>query len=165
MEIVYAKPPNYERIAEAFDIENSPGVIFTYGNKLYVPAGERLKIDKPLMKHEETHARQQKAMGIDAWWDNFLNDRNFRLSQELEAYREQYRAMADIPLEQRIGYLDHICKDLSGAMYGNILSYDEAKAVITEGIVLKPTIKARKRGTDLQKLRKRQRQNRKKGRK
>lgn len=164
MEIVYAKPPNWERLAEAFDLRDNSGVIFTYGNKLYVPGGQRIQIDKPLMRHEEVHARQQKAIGIDAWWDNFLNDRNFRLSQELEAYREQYRAMAGLPLEHRLGYLDHIASDLSGAMYGNLMTKDEAKAVITEGIILKHTPTGKPR-PDARRLKKQQRQNRKKGRK
>lgn len=164
MKIIYDYPPNYEQIKDAFSIEHNPGVIFTYGDALYVPGGERIPIDKPLMKHEETHARQQKKIGIDEWWDQFLGDRNFRLSQELEAYREQYRAMAGIPLEKRIGYLDHICKSLSGAMYGNMLTYDEAKAVITEGIVLK-NVKPRRHGSTLRKMRKAQRQNKKRGRK
>lgn len=164
MEIVYAKPPNYDMVAKAFNIEDMGGVIFTYGNKLYVPGGEKIHIDKPLMRHEETHARQQKKMGIDLWWEQFLGDRNFRLSQELEAYREQYRAMAGLPLEARIGYLDHIAGDLSGKMYGNLMTKEEAKAVITEGIILKHT-KPSSPKADPRRAKKRQRQNRKKGRK
>lgn len=164
MEIVYAKPPNYEKVAEAFNIRDNSGIVFTYGNKLYVPGGEKISIDKPLMKHEEVHARQQRDIGIEEWWERFLVDPGFRLSQELEAYREQYRAMAGLPLEHRIGYLDHIAADLSGVMYGNLLTKEEAKAVITKDIILKFS-KPSTKSIDPRKLKKRQRQNRKKGRK
>lgn len=164
MEIVYSNPPNYDEVAAAFDIKDNRGVVFTYGNKLYVPGGRRVQIDMPLMKHEEVHAHQQKKMGIEEWWERFLEDPAFRLSQELEAYREQYRNMASLPLEHRIGYLDHIAADLAGAMYGNLLTKDEAKAVITEGIILKHT-KPGSPKPDARRLKKRQRQNRKKGRK
>lgn len=164
MKIVYTYPPNYEDIAQAFNITNNKGVIFTYGDTLYVPGGQRISIDKPLMKHEETHARQQKAMGVETWWGRFLADPEFRLSQELEAYREQYKAMGSIPFHERGGYLQHIANDLGGEIYGNIMTPEEALMVITEGItvggtnMIRSSLKARK-------AKKKQRQNRKRGRK
>lgn len=164
MNIIYDYPPNYKAIAAAFNIKDHQNVIFTYGNDLYVPAGERIIIDKPLTKHEETHSRQQKAIGIETWWERFLEDPGFRFQQELEAYRNQYRAMAGLSLADRLGYLDHICKDLSGEIYGNIVTFEEAKAAITEGIVLKHT-RPTAHNLDARKLKKRQRQNRRKGRK
>lgn len=164
MEIVYDYPPNYEAIAEAFNIQDNEAVIFTYGNKLYIPAGERVRIDKPLMRHEETHARQQKRIGVEEWWDQFLADPAFRLQQELEAYREQYRNMAGMPLKERMAYLTHISRDLSGTMYGNLLTEEEAVKVITEGIILKHT-RPTSSSLTARKLKKRMRLNRKKGRK
>jgi hypothetical protein len=163
MEIVYGLPPNYEEVAKTFNIRSNQGVIFTYGNKIYVPGGERISIDKPLMKHEETHARQQKVMGVEEWWDAFLADPAFRLSQELEAYRNQYRAMAGLPLEDKINYLDHISADLAGEIYGNMLTKEEAKAVIVEGIILKRP-KMPGNSSDARKLKKRKRLNKKLGR-
>ena len=162
MEIIYEKPPIYDKVAAAFNIKDNRGVVFTYGNKLFVPGGERIVLDKPLIKHEEVHARQQKEIGIDEWWEQFLVDPAFRLSQELEAYREQYRAMAALPFETRAGYLNHIAGDLSGDMYGSMLTMDEAIAVITEGIVLKrPKVGGANNARKANKLK---RQNRKRGR-
>lgn len=163
MNIIYDYPPNYKKIADTFNIKDNEGVIFTYGNDLYVPDGERILIDKPLIKHEKVHARQQKKIGIGLWWERFLEDADFRFTQELEAYREQYRAMAGLTLQQRLGYLDHIASDLSGEMYGNLMTKDEAVAAITEGIILKGTKVAKHK--NIRKLKKRERQNRKKGRK
>lgn len=163
MNIIYDYPPNYKAIAEAFNIKGNEGIIFTYGNSLYVPGGERISLDKPLIKHEEVHSRQQKKMGVGAWWERFIEDPNFRFTQELEAYREQYRAMAGLTLQQRLGYLDHISSDLSGEIYGNLMTKNEATAAITDGIILKGT-KTNKH-KNIRKLKKQQRLNRKKGRK
>lgn len=161
MEIIYGEhPPNYKAIAKAFGIKNSGGIVFTYGDKLFVPSGQNP--DKHLMRHEETHARQQAVVGVEEWWKRYLVDPNFRFMEELEAYRNQYRSMASLSLEQRIGYLDHIATDLCGPMYGNLLTKEEAKAAITKDIILKHIGSTRK---DPRKLKKQQRQNRKKGRK
>lgn len=156
-------PPNYKAIAEVFNIENYDGIVFTYGDDLYVPGGKSVPLDRHLMIHEETHQHQQNSMGVENWWDKYLVDVSFRFGQELEAYRNQYKSMNTLPLNVRLDYLDHLARDLSGPMYGNIMTKDEAKAYITEGIILKhPKTKA---GQKIRKLKKRARQNRKKGRK
>lgn len=160
MQIIYGEyPPNYKAIAKTFGIKNSGGIVFTYGNKLFVPSGQ--KPDTQLMRHEETHERQQTAMGIEEWWDRYLVDPGFRFMQELEAYRNQYRSMASLPLHHRVGYLNHVATDLAGPMYGNLLTLEEAKTEITRDIILKHTGSG---GKDIRKLKKLKRQNRKKGR-
>jgi hypothetical protein len=162
MKIVYGYPPNYGDIASAFNIESNEGVIFTYGDELYIPGGKKIVLDKPLLKHEEVHARQQNAMGIEDWWGRFLHEPDFRLSQELEAYREQYKHMAGLAPEKRAGYLNHIATDLSGDIYGNMITYDQAVAIITEGITLNGSSSNKNKVN--RKSKKLQRQNRKKGR-
>lgn len=128
MKILNQYPPNIDKIRERF-----PGlplnVVFTYGDIIYNPTNGF--INTPLLVHEETHTKQQ---GNDpkTWWDKYLTDDIFRFNQELEAYRNQYKKMKrnikDInKLSQQ---LDFIVKDFSGPMYGNIVSYDEAKELI-----------------------------------
>lgn len=153
-------PPNYKDILKAFDIKDHDGIVFTYGHKLYVPGSQ--KIDHQLMRHEETHEQQQIKMGVEAWWERYLNDVGFRFMQELEAYRNQYKSMASLPLDRRLGYLGHIATDLAGPIYGNMLSRDEAVTEITRGIILKHVGSAHK--NNIRKLKKLKRQNRKKGR-
>lgn len=161
MQIIYGEyPPNYKAITDVFDIKDHPGIVFTYGEKLYIPSGE--KPDKHLLRHEETHERQHAEIGADSWWERYLVDPGFRFEQELEAYRNQYRSMATLTLEQRIGYLNHIASDLAGPMYGNILTFEEAKAEITKDIILKHIGTGDKSSRRAKKI---QRQNRKKGRK
>lgn len=161
MQIVYGEyPPNYKAIAKKFKIKGRDTIVFTYGDKLYIPSGRTP--DKYLMRHEETHERQQLAMGVEEWWKQYLDDPDFRFAQELEAYRAQYRSMATLALDQRVGYLNHIATDLAGEMYGNLMTVKEAEAAITDGIVLKHVGSSNKNNRV---AKKRQRQNRKKGRK
>lgn len=133
MKIVYEKPPNYEAIAKAFDIRNNKTVVFTYGDTLYVPTGRTVNVDKALIRHEETHVRQQNGMP-EYWWKRYLTDPQFRFDQELEAYREQYRDIVKMPFKVKLGYLNHIAKSLAGEMYGNLVTVEEARNMITKGI-------------------------------
>ena len=165
MEIIYGEhPPNYKAIAKTFKISGRTNIVYTYGNKLYVPGGDRISLDPHLMIHEETHVAQQAEIGVKEWWKKYLADPDFRFIQEVEAYRNQYSSMGVLPLKQRFAYLDHIATDLSGPMYGDMLSKENAVRVITDGIILKPAGDKPRRRDTARKLKKRQRQNRKKGR-
>lgn len=165
MQIVYEYPPNYKAIAKTFNIEGRTNIVFAYGDKLYVPGGKSVNVDKHLLIHEETHQWQQKDIGVEEWWDKYLKDPNFRFIQEVEAYRNQYRSMGVLSLKNRIGYLDHIATDLSGEMYGNLLTKEDAIRVITDGIILTPVkSKPGKKSISVRKLKKRARQNKRKGR-
>lgn len=167
MEIIYGEyPPNYAEIAKVFKIKDNPGIVFTYGYKLYVPAGKIVEVDKHLLAHEKIHALRQTEMGVEEWWKKYLEDSSFRLVQEVEAYRQQYRSMWSLPISQRAGYLNHIVKDLSGTMYGNVVTPEQALQLITDGITLKRRFPAiANTSKAIRKLKKRKRQNRKKGRK
>jgi hypothetical protein len=125
MKIVNAYPPNIDKIREVFTLK--PGIVFTYEGKLYNPDGGPTVSDD-LLAHEETHVVQQKEIGgSDAWWSKYFVDIDFRLEQELEAYRNQYRyALEHYNRPARRRLLKHISKDLSGVMYGNIISEEEA---------------------------------------
>lgn len=161
MNIVTDYPPNFELLSKTFGIPRETNIVFTYGNTLYIPSGA--KPDKPLLRHEETHAKQQSAIGPAVWWDKFIQDKDFRLAQELEAYRIQYAAMFDLPARHRRAYLDHISNDLAGFMYGTLMSPEQAKELITG----KPTWPISFSGSSekARRAKKLARQNKKKGRK
>ncbi len=89
MEINYSKeiPPIYIRCRDLFGASWDKGYVFTYGNTIYSKFGDDLTRD--LKVHEETHVRQQEAMGKDKWWNLYFTNKEFRLKQEVEAYRNQ----------------------------------------------------------------------------
>ena len=131
MEVVKDYPPNYKEICDVFAIKNRGSIVFTYGDKLYNPDGEN--IADHLMVHEETHRKQQSQTTPQEWWRQYLVDEKFRLEQELLAYRLQYRFMKTkgYPRNYRRDVLNKIAKDLSGPMYGHIVSRNEAKNLIS----------------------------------
>lgn len=128
MKIIKEYPPNIEEIKKVFDIEGKP-VVFTYGEVLYNPTGG--EIPQHLLVHEETHTKQQ---GDDpaGWWRKYISDQKFRLDQELEAYKKQYKfyCMQTANRNKRFELLQRIARDLSSKVYGNIISFNDAFKLI-----------------------------------
>lgn len=133
MNIVKEYPPNYAEICAAIPGAKEKGdtVIFTYGDIVYSPS--TLSLPDHLHNHEAVHVNQQKQMGRDEWWTKYLADTEFRLKQELQAYRVQYNTVKRKHVWQHTEeLLRSIAKDLSGDMYGNIITYEEARRMITK---------------------------------
>ena len=129
MNIINGYPPNIETLRKHFDIQ--PTVIFTYGNDLYNPAGK--DIPAHLMVHESVHAEQHRTYpsGASAWWGRYIADKKFRLEQEVEAYRAQYKFLIEhCNRDFRRRVVPQIIRDLSSGIYGNIVTAGEAEALI-----------------------------------
>ena len=123
-------PPNIEKIRERFRLVSN--AVFTYGDTLYNPKGGF--IDDALWAHEETHSRQQKKIGTEKWWGQYLKDPSFVLSQESEAYLNQYQfAKKTIKNREELSsFARRLAKDLSSSLYGNCVSFSEAYHLITK---------------------------------
>lgn len=82
------------------------------------------------MAHEMTHVKQQKSSQIYAiwWWIKYLTIKEFRLSQEIEAYRNQYKSycLSIKDRNLRLNYLMNLAMFLSSPMYGNMIPYNKA---------------------------------------
>jgi hypothetical protein len=121
--------PLLDKVTEKFGTTESQydNVIFTYGDTIYL---KNENMPPNLIAHEITHCFQQMVMGKDIWWDKYLKDTKFMLSQEAEAYRNQYNCekMAD---ETRAEILAvKIANDLSGELYGWAIPFQEALKLI-----------------------------------
>lgn len=123
MKIVISNPPNFEKILKA-GLNPGKRTIFTYGDTIYNPNANY--IDPALMKHEETHSKQQRY-DPEEWWNEYLTNKYFRVISEVEAYRVQYREMEKLMKDELSRFLQIIAEDLSGETYGNILSFQQAK--------------------------------------
>lgn len=125
MKIVQGFPPNYNRIKEVFDLTGK-NPIFCWGDIIYFPNGT--KLDEHLIVHESVHSEQQKeAGGPEMWWAQYLDDPRFRLSQEVTAYRAQYKFVSENSSRQvSRNFLKIIAKDLSSPMYGSLVNLQEA---------------------------------------
>ena len=129
MKIEIGLPPNIKQIEEKFELPMN--AVFTYGDTIYTPNGGF--IDAYLMTHEETHMRQQGDNPF-IWWKSYLINPEFRLTQEVEAYRNHYNHFCRNKKDEgrQKDFLDRIAKDLSSPMYGNIISQEEAKKLICQ---------------------------------
>ena len=114
MKISNQPPPDeiYKKAQEKWGVNFEAGVIFTYGDTIY--------------------AKNQAFYGKEMWWYRYLKDDDFRLAQELEAYRNQVKWFNNNikNRNERFKMINKIARDLSGSMYGNIVSYQEALRII-----------------------------------
>lgn len=132
MEYSKDPPPIYARAKELWGVDFEKGnVVFTYGNMCHTSTGS---IPLWLIPHEEQHTVQQRE-DPQAWWDRYFVDPQFRLEQEMEAYRVQYQWIEkNIPgRQQKFTYLKKFAQDLSGPMYGSIISFGKAMEEIKHG--------------------------------
>lgn len=130
MKIVTTPPPNFDAIKARFDIEGKP-VVFTYGDTIHNLSGN--PVPDHLMAHEQVHEWQQMG-SPEAWWGRYLVDAEFRLSQEIPAFRAQYRFACEHGLtdrNQRFLFARELAWYLAGPMYGNAMSPSAAVQAIT----------------------------------
>lgn len=130
MQIKRELPPNYEEIVKT--LTPSDRAVFTWGDTVFAPQlapGSELPPD--LMVHEEVHEKQQGNDPED-WWRKYLDDPDFRLEQELQAYGVQYAWVnaLDVKRDGKDKFLDMIAGDLSSPMYGLHLTHAEAVSKI-----------------------------------
>lgn len=126
--IIAAHPPNIDAIDAVFHVKATSGVIYAYAPDIYFPPGKQLP--PWLMAHEEVHIRQQNDMGgPEPWWEKYLIDPQFRLDQELEAHRVEYSEYCKQykSIWQRYTALDEMSKRLASAMYGGVITREEAR--------------------------------------
>lgn len=134
MKIEHAFPPNWEDIKAVLNVD-ADHTIFTYGDTIYNPGGFR--VDEALLAHEMVHQSQQNGLGEDGpakWWDRFLKDPKWRLEQEIEAYRVQWREAQKGITDRnaKAAYLRQISGIIAGPTYGNLLTPAEAMRLLTQ---------------------------------
>lgn len=125
MKIIHSRPPNFDIIRKAFPLANRWGIIFAYGDTIYVPSGNELPPE--LIAHEEVHGERQLKMGVDAWWDEYIKSVSFRYEEELLAHRAEYAKICEIGSRQvRRSSLKVIAKKLSDPLYDNMTTQKKA---------------------------------------
>lgn len=127
MRVCSGRPPNYAEINQAFG-PLSPSVVFAYGDTIYAARPDELPAD--LIVHEKVHLRQQREVGgPEIWWRRYIDDPEFRLAQEVEAYRAQL-ASHSVKRERR-QVARRVALDLASSMYGSLVDRHEAWKLLT----------------------------------
>ncbi len=130
MEISNELPPNYKDIIKILpEVEGNKRVVFTFGKFIYNPGGGNIPYH--LIAHELVHEKQQSKglfMTPERWWKKYLKDKRFRFTQEIEAYRTQYKLVKKISnnREEVNRLLARFAMDLSSPIYGSIVTTTEA---------------------------------------
>lgn len=115
-------PPNLQKLIDIFGINYNKGIIVTYGDTIYC----KYQLSPNKIAHESIHIKQQ-GNDPEAWWNKYYIDKQFRLTQELEAYKAELpiiKQVKDRNLRYKI--IDKNARDLSSSMYGNIITYSQA---------------------------------------
>ena len=132
MNILNERPPIWDRAQKVFKFKDEDPILFSWGDILYNPAG--VQVDDHFRTHEETHGRQQKAMGgPEIWWERYLTDVAFRLDQEAEAYAKQWMSFR-IRYRNNSGrqtrYLLKLAEVMASPLYGGNITESDALAMI-----------------------------------
>lgn len=125
--VIREKPAIYDRLKSRFQtIDWEKGLAIVFGDKIYA----KFPLPNDVIAHELMHVKQQKEMGAVVWWDKYLEDDEFRLSQEIEAYQAQAKYIREHTEQSNRDWrrmaLKRIAQDLSSSIYGNMISYDKA---------------------------------------
>lgn len=122
------KPEIYERLVKEFGINWDDGVIITYGDTVYC----KFKLPAQKVVHESVHIRQQSQYGVKKWWDRYIEDKEFRLQEEVEAYSQEAEYLRNTIKDKNYLYkaVRHLAMQLSSSMYGSIISPSEALKLI-----------------------------------
>ena len=122
-------PPVYERAKELWGVDFD-SVVFTYGDTIH----SKSPLSADLLAHELVHVRQQTLIGRDEWWMKYFADPQFRLEQETEAYRAQYKwFMGNLTNREGVArMLVWLASLLSGEMYGKLITRSEAIKLLSK---------------------------------
>ena len=127
----FTNPPNIDEIDAIFHVKGKP-VLYAWGGFIYNP--ERIVIPPELRSHEAVHGQRQGSTEVDIrkWWDRYLQDRDFRLGEELVAHRAELGAIKTLHKDRnvRIRYAHAIAERLSGAIYGGMITKNEALGLL-----------------------------------
>lgn len=133
MIIVYEFPPHWAAVNAKFGIE-ARGLkpIFAWGNKIYNPY--RVGVSRAIMAHEVVHGDRQSA-GIEDWWNRYLDDDEFRLTEEVVAHRAEYEALLHEYGNNRVNrrlFLSQTAQRLRAPLYLYKLPIDEARRLLKD---------------------------------
>jgi signal peptidase I len=130
--VVLAPPPMYDEIDAAFHVKGKKGIIFTWGDTIYVPNGGN--VTPELRAHEGVHYSRQTndTPKIEAWWRHYIADPAFRLAEELPAHRAEYKHFCSQHRDPntRIRFLYAIAERLGGPLYGGLITASAARRSI-----------------------------------
>lgn len=135
MQIVTNKPACFERLLEYFGTSYDmaaaweKGIAITYAGVIH---SKYTEIPPDVLIHEEIHIRQQAGIEPMEYVERFLADKDFRRANELEAFQAQAKYLRENVKDRNdlAKRLHFIWLSISSPLYGNMITYEEAKNLI-----------------------------------
>lgn len=128
MNLSQDKPPVYERCRTQFGVKWEDGIVLTYGDTIH---SQRLNLSGDIIAHEKTHVEQQANVGRDLWWEKYFEDADFRLSQEVEAYKAQLKYAKEHYSRTERRKIEKFCYKILMTKYGFDFTEEQVKALLT----------------------------------
>lgn len=123
------KPPMVEVCEKYFGANWDRGTIFAYKDTIHAKNPSHITPD--IEAHEVVHLKQQREFGdADKWWNAYLTDAKFRVSQEVEAYKAQIQYAFDhYDRNHRRALLKHIYASFA-LLSGGAVTVEQAKELL-----------------------------------
>lgn len=128
MTLVRGYPPNYKLIVAAFPAVKKHTPIFCYGKTIYYT--HTSETDEAKIVHESVHSQRQ-GDNPDGWWNRYIDDEQFRFFEEMIAHRAEFAYFKNRGRNVRRFQLHQIAKNLSGPLYGRMISRSAAQGWLT----------------------------------
>jgi hypothetical protein len=121
-------PPMIKEIDEAFHVIGKP-IIYAWGDTIYNPM--KVPMYPQYFGHEAVHGMRQ-GEDIEGWWRRYIADPEFRLNEEIPAHMVEYAVFRDRHKDrnQRSGYMHKVARKLASPLYGSLITYKDAKALL-----------------------------------
>ena len=130
-EMLLEFPPIYAEIAAVFRLHEYRDIVFSFGPQLYNPYG--ISVQGDIIAHEAVHGARQGDNPQDTldWWQRYMKDPAFRLSEEIYAHRAEYRWLREHgDRHQRRGAGKRVATKLASPLYGKLLSVAMARKIL-----------------------------------
>lgn len=123
----------YKKAQEKWGVDlHKDNMVMVMGDTMH--KGFRGDMEPDLLEHEKVHVKQQAQYdgSWQDWWDQYLEDPEFRIKQEVEAYRRQYEYLQEHMNDRnkRFSILVQLAQALSGPMYGEVIGMQDAMNAI-----------------------------------
>lgn len=125
-------PDIFYRLQSKFGVRFDT-IAITIGNVCHTADKDLFQKRPDIEIHENVHRLQQEKAGdVEMWWDLYMDNPDFRLKEEIQAYQAQARYIKEFApdLNKNFKMLQSLARELSGPTYGNLLSFSEAYRII-----------------------------------
>ena len=125
MQTIQTQPLNKCRILpelrKHFKVEDN--AVIAWDNVIYC----NKELHPDVLIHEQVHLKQQKEIGIITYKKKYINDKDFRLEMERQAYKAQLDSIENKELKEAVR--EDCIINLTSGLYGKITK-EEARNIV-----------------------------------